>query len=83
MRPHCAFMTPRGFLTVLVALAAPLLLAGRADVVYGSRFISNSAHRVLYYWHSVGNRWLTAASNAGYSARLASMWPWKSMKGLP
>src|SRR5690606_13429423 len=35
------------------------LEAGLADVVYGSRFISSRPHRVLYYWHSVGNRFLT------------------------
>ncbi len=35
------------------------LLEGRADVVYGSRFIGGDSHRVLYYWHSLGNRWLT------------------------
>ncbi len=34
-----------------------------ADVVYGSRFISNHPHRVLYYWHSIGNTILTAFSN--------------------
>ena len=34
-----------------------------ADVVYGSRFITGDARRVLYYWHSVGNRLLTLASN--------------------
>ncbi len=35
------------------------ILEGRADVVYGSRFIGGDSHRVLYYWHSLGNRWLT------------------------
>lgn len=39
------------------------LLAGDADVVFGSRFIGGSAHRVLYYWHSVGNKLLTTLSN--------------------
>ena len=39
------------------------LLDGRADVVYGSRFHGSRPHRVLYYWHSVGNRFLTTASN--------------------
>jgi glycosyltransferase involved in cell wall biosynthesis len=36
---------------------------GRADVVFGSRFIGSGEHRVLYYWHSVGNRFLTTFSN--------------------
>jgi SAM-dependent methyltransferase len=39
------------------------LMADRADVVYGSRFHTSQAHRVLYFWHSVGNRALTTASN--------------------
>ena len=39
------------------------ILAGRADVVYGSRFMGGQPHRVLYYWHYVGNRWLTRLSN--------------------
>jgi glycosyltransferase involved in cell wall biosynthesis len=37
---------------------------GRADVVYGSRFTGGESHRVLYFWHSVGNRILTLLSNA-------------------
>jgi 2-polyprenyl-3-methyl-5-hydroxy-6-metoxy-1,4-benzoquinol methylase len=40
------------------------LLAGRADAVFGSRFLSGRPRRVLYYWHSVGNRMLTTLSNA-------------------
>ena len=43
-------------------MLAPLL-DGRADVVFGSRFHGSRPHRVLYYWHSVGNRFLTTASN--------------------
>lgn len=39
------------------------ILEGRADVVYGSRFIGGESHRVLFYWHSVGNRLLTTLSN--------------------
>ncbi len=39
------------------------LLAGRADVVYGSRFIGSSARRVLFYWHYIGNKFLTTLSN--------------------
>jgi glycosyltransferase involved in cell wall biosynthesis len=39
------------------------ILAGRADVVYGSRFAGGEAHRVLYFWHRVGNGLLTLLSN--------------------
>ncbi|MCH7814562.1 MAG: glycosyltransferase family 2 protein, partial [Planctomycetes bacterium] len=39
-------------------LLAPIL-DGRADVVYGSRFVGGDAHRVLYFWHMIGNRFLT------------------------
>jgi len=49
------------------------LLAGDADVVYGSRFLSGHAHRVLYYWHSVGNRFLTTASNMFTNLNLTDM----------
>jgi glycosyltransferase involved in cell wall biosynthesis len=43
------------------ALLAPIL-AGEADAVFGSRFLGGP-HRVLYFWHSVGNRFLTLMSN--------------------
>src|SRR5579863_267640 len=43
-----------------VQLLEPLI-EGRADVVFGSRFIGDRPHRVLYFWHSVGNRLLTLA----------------------
>jgi glycosyltransferase involved in cell wall biosynthesis len=49
------------------------LLAGDADVVYGSRFLSGYPHRVLYYWHSVGNRLLTTASNMFTNLNLTDM----------
>lgn len=39
------------------------ILTDRADVVFGSRFAGGGAHRVLYYWHSVGNKLLTTLSN--------------------
>jgi glycosyltransferase involved in cell wall biosynthesis len=39
------------------------LIQGKADVVYGSRFMGGAPHRVLYFWHSVGNRALTLLSN--------------------
>ena len=44
-----------------------------ADVVYGSRFITGEARRVLYYWHSVGNRLLTFASNVVTNINLSDM----------
>ena len=44
-----------------------------ADVVYGSRFITGDARRVLYYWHSVGNRLLTLASNVVTNINLSDM----------
>lgn len=53
-------------------LLAPLL-AGRADVVFGSRFAGGEAHRVLYFWHSIGNRLLTALSNAFTNLNLTDM----------
>ena len=37
--------------------------SGQADVVYGTRFVGGDSHRVLYYWHSLGNRFLTLLSN--------------------
>ncbi len=49
------------------------LIEGKADVVYGSRFLSGDARRVLYYWHSVGNRLLTAASNMATNLNLTDM----------
>ena len=39
------------------------IIEGKADVVYGSRFLTSGPHRVLYYWHSLGNRFLTELSN--------------------
>jgi glycosyltransferase involved in cell wall biosynthesis len=49
------------------------LLAGRADVVIGSRFLSAGSHRVLYFWHSVGNRFLTLLSNMFTDLNLTDM----------
>jgi glycosyltransferase involved in cell wall biosynthesis len=50
------------------------ILAGRADVVFGSRFLGGSqGHRVLYYWHSVGNRFLTTLSNMATNLNLTDM----------
>lgn len=53
-------------------LLAPIL-AGKADVVYGSRFVSSEPHRVLYYWHSVGNAFLTRLSNIVTNINLTDM----------
>ncbi|HEX4343519.1 MAG TPA: glycosyltransferase family 2 protein [Verrucomicrobiae bacterium] len=49
------------------------ILSDRADVVFGSRFIGSDAHRVLYYWHSVGNRFLTTLSNMATNLNLTDM----------
>ena len=53
-------------------LIAPIL-TGRADVVFGSRFSGAGAHRVLYFWHSVGNRALTTFSNMATNLNLSDM----------
>jgi glycosyltransferase involved in cell wall biosynthesis len=53
-------------------LAAPII-EGRADVVFGSRFIGSEEHRVLYFWHSVGNKLLTVASNIFTNLNLTDM----------
>jgi glycosyltransferase involved in cell wall biosynthesis len=49
------------------------LIQGKADVVYGSRFLSARPHRVLYFWHSVGNWILTLLSNALTNVNLTDM----------
>lgn len=49
------------------------ILAGTADVVYGSRFLAGDRHRVLYFWHSLGNRFLTALSNMLTNLNLTDM----------
>ncbi len=54
-------------------LLAPIL-SGKADLVFGSRFLgSPSGHRVLYYWHSVGNKSLTTLSNMATGVNLTDM----------
>ena len=53
-------------------IMAPLI-EGKADVVFGSRFLTDRAHRVLYYWHSVGNRFLTMVSNMFTNLNLTDM----------
>jgi len=49
------------------------LIQGKADVVYGSRFLGGRPHRVLYFWHSVGNGLLTLLSNAVTDLNLTDM----------
>jgi glycosyltransferase involved in cell wall biosynthesis len=54
------------------ALLEPLI-EGKADVVYGSRFLGSGPHRVLYFWHSVGNSILTLLSNALTNMNMTDM----------
>lgn len=49
------------------------ILDGMADVVYGSRFIGGNPHRILFYWHSIGNQWLTRLSNMLTNLNLTDM----------
>jgi glycosyltransferase involved in cell wall biosynthesis len=49
------------------------ILTGKADVVFGSRFIGSDAHRVLFYWHSLGNKFLTTLSNMASGLNLTDM----------
>lgn len=53
-------------------LLAPIL-EGRADVVFGSRFVGAGAHRVLYFWHALGNRILTTLSNMATNINITDM----------
>ena len=53
-------------------LLAPIL-EGKADVVFGSRFVGSEAHRVLYFWHMLGNRFLTLFSNMLTNLNLTDM----------
>ena len=53
-------------------LLAPIL-SGRADVVFGSRFLGGGAHRVVFFWHYVGNRFLTMFSNMMTNLNLTDM----------
>jgi glycosyltransferase involved in cell wall biosynthesis len=46
---------------------------GFADVVYGSRFIGGNPHRILFYWHTIGNKFLTALSNMFTNLNLTDM----------
>jgi hypothetical protein len=46
---------------------------GNADVVYGSRFMGGHPHRILFYWHSIGNKLLTSVSNMFTNLNLTDM----------
>jgi glycosyltransferase involved in cell wall biosynthesis len=64
------------------------ILDGFADVVYGSRFIGGHPHRILFFWHSIGNQWLTMLSNMFTNLNLTDMetcyklFPSKMIQGL-
>lgn len=49
------------------------IVTGFADVVYGSRFMGGNPHRILFFWHSIGNRWLTFVSNMFTNLNLTDM----------
>ena len=49
------------------------MLEGFADVVYGSRFMGGKPHRILFFWHTIGNRFLTLASNMFTNLNLTDM----------
>ena len=49
------------------------MLGGHADVVYGSRFLGGNPHRILFYWHSIGNKLLTRWSNRFTNLNLTDM----------
>jgi len=49
------------------------VIDGFADVVYGSRFMGGEAHRILFFWHSIGNKFLTALSNMFTNLNLSDM----------
>ncbi len=59
---------PRDYLQMVTPL-----LEDKADVVYGSRFLGGRPHRVLYFWHSVGNKLLTLVSNMFTNLNLTDM----------
>lgn len=49
------------------------VLAGHADVVYGSRFMGSNPHRILFFWHTIGNKFLTFLSNLFTNLNLTDM----------
>lgn len=59
---------PKDYVTLL-----PPLIEGKADVVYGSRFVGNRPHRVLFFWHYIGNQALTFLSNMFTNLNLTDM----------
>ncbi|MHB1920896.1 MAG: glycosyltransferase family 2 protein [Chitinophagaceae bacterium] len=59
---------PREFNTLIQPI-----LEGYADVVYGSRFIGGNPHRILFFWHTIGNRFLTLLSNMFTNLNLTDM----------
>ncbi len=59
---------PREYLKILKPI-----VEGKADVVFGSRFVGGEAHRVLYYWHYLGNQFLTRLSNMLSNLNLTDM----------
>lgn len=59
---------PREYSKLLIPI-----LEGKADVVYGSRFMGSDAHRVLFFWHMAGNRFLTLLSNVFTNLNLTDM----------
>lgn len=68
---------PSEFMTVI----GPIL-NGEADAVFGSRFISNRPHRVMFFWHAMGNRFLTLLSNMLTNLNLTDMETcYKAFKG--
>jgi glycosyltransferase involved in cell wall biosynthesis len=59
---------PNEYIKLLTPIAS-----GKADIVYGSRFIGGESHRVLYFWHSLGNQFLTLLSNMFTDLNLTDM----------
>lgn len=49
------------------------IVSGYADIVYGSRFVGSNPHRILFFWHSIGNKFLTLLSNAFTNLNLTDM----------
>lgn len=49
------------------------VVRGQADVVYGSRFVGGKAHRILFFWHTIGNKFLTFVSNMFTNLNLTDM----------
>ena len=71
----CAQLETKG-ITSLYSIQAQCfqpILDGKADVVFGSRFMGADAHRVVYFWHMVGNKFLTLLSNMMTNLNLTDM----------